>query len=71
MKEQSKVFKQMGRIVGIPAERKTQRGVIAKNFLPLIVSYEITEFSKQLVRIKPKTKGIIFTRFDSEEVNYL
>lgn len=69
--ETSKTFIKMGNIVGIKAERKSQRGIIAKNFMPIITRYEIEVFTKSFVQLKPRTDGILFTSYNEDGGEYL
>lgn len=47
-KESSKVFMSLGHLVGIEAQRKTQRGIIARRALRILENYELEQFSQQL-----------------------
>lgn len=51
MIEKSKTFKRLGSSVGIKAERKTQRGIIARIFLKRLDKREAKEFVESVRKI--------------------
>ena len=64
--ETSKTFIKMGEHVGIVAERKSQRGIIAKKFMPLFERFESAEFAKQMKKIELPTRTIKVTGYGGE-----
>lgn len=68
MTEKSKLFRKMGFQVGIKAESKRQRGIIARRFMNKVGKLEADEFEKHCQRIKLDN----FLRInDGDKVSYL
>lgn len=70
MTEKSKLFRAMGKSLGIKDPRKSHRGYSARQYMQRVEAYELSEFGKALVDMTPRSSGVPI-REHGEVIGYL